>query len=215
MQIFCNIKNFIMRYYLASFFFHLAILFCVLHFSQSQNRSAIIQNKHMFVEMITLPRSQSKNAPGKKSKKAIPKQNVTKAKPPIEPKDKKESKTSRTSLQKSSEDNRRFAERNGRDHAEQVNLDYAQELKLFLEKNKHYPRQALRLKQSGVVVVRLKIDASGKFLNIEIEKPSSFPILNNAAEDLLRKLGGFKPPPSSLASVSDFTIPIAYISRRM
>lgn len=90
-------------------------------------------------------------------------------------------------------------------------LSYAQELKVFLEQNKRYPRQAIRLGQAGTVLVKVKIGSDGRFNEIQLEKPSSFPILNKAAVGLFRRLGRFKPLPKGIQANSKFTIPIAYV----
>lgn len=94
---------------------------------------------------------------------------------------------------------------------QKVTLTYTQELKLFLEQYKHYPRQAIRLKQSGVVQIKVKIDSQGKFSDIKLAQASNFPLLDQAALNLLKKLGQFKPLPKSIPADSNFTIPIAYI----
>jgi|GEM_PF-4732272 len=90
-------------------------------------------------------------------------------------------------------------------------LSYAEELKVYLEKNKHYPRQALRLKQTGTVLIKVKIGSGGTFRDLSIANPSSSPILNQAAIDLFQKLRAFKPLPKDLENNSVFTIPIAYV----
>ena len=90
---------------------------------------------------------------------------------------------------------------------------YVQELKQYLEHNKFYPRQALRLKQAGVVRIKMKIDARGVFKDIHLIEPSTFPILDRAALDLLRSLGKFKPLPEGIESNQSFTVPIAYVLR--
>jgi len=94
-----------------------------------------------------------------------------------------------------------------------VAVDYTQELKHYLEKSKHYPRQAIKLKQTGVVEVRVKIGADGAFSEIHLSKASTFPLLDQAALKLLERLGKFKPLPSSIPPDSHFTIPIAYVMR--
>lgn len=92
-----------------------------------------------------------------------------------------------------------------------VTLSYTQELKNYLEKSKRYPRQAMRLKQSGVVEVQVKIDAGGAFSEIKLSKASTFTLLDQAAVSLLKKIGSFKPLPKSITPNSNFTIPIAYV----
>jgi TonB family protein len=87
---------------------------------------------------------------------------------------------------------------------------YAEQLKLYLEQNKRYPRAAIRLRHSGTVKVRLHITTDGRFADIRVINPSPFPTLNKAAVQLLRELGRFKPLPESFKKQEEFVIPIAY-----
>ncbi len=87
---------------------------------------------------------------------------------------------------------------------------YAEELKVFIESHRQYPRSALKLKQSGVVTLRLKISSTGEFEQVDIIRPSSSEILNRAARQLLESLKGFKPPPKELRSAENFVVPIVY-----
>lgn len=90
-------------------------------------------------------------------------------------------------------------------------LSYRQELKAFIENSQDYPRQARRLKQSGLVKVQVIIDADGFFKNISLVQNSTFPILDEAALSLLKRLQRFKPLPKNVPAGSKFTIPIAYV----
>lgn len=94
-----------------------------------------------------------------------------------------------------------------------VKLSYAQELKLFIEENKFYPRSALRLKQTGVVKIKMGVNQDGTFENIQIVKASPHPHLNQAALRLIRKLKKFKPLPFEDSEVTSFVVPIAYLMR--
>ena len=92
---------------------------------------------------------------------------------------------------------------------------YAQQLKVYLEQNKVYPRAAIRLRHSGIVKVKLQITQDGKFKDIEVIAPSRFRTLNQAAISLLKGLGHFKPLPEILNKKSEeFIIPIAYNLRK-
>lgn len=100
------------------------------------------------------------------------------------------------------------------EQVKQAQLSYVQKLKLYIEKNKHYPRQAIRLKQSGVVKLRLRINKQGVFSGVELVGSSEFPILDEAALNLIKKIGKFNPLPSKIKPNSYFTVPIAYSLRR-
>jgi periplasmic protein TonB len=91
-----------------------------------------------------------------------------------------------------------------------IELDYAQQLKLFIEKNKFYPRNARKLKQTGLVRLRVEIDRNGNFTHVELVEGSHHPSLNQAALELIRGLQRFKPLPQDLQPGADFMVPIAY-----
>ncbi len=91
-----------------------------------------------------------------------------------------------------------------------VVAQYAQDLQLFIEKNRYYPRRALVMEQTGVVKVKLTIDAQGHFTEVEVVEPSSHEILNRAAKNLVTDLRKFKPLPSVYRGNGTFVIPINY-----
>jgi TonB family protein len=91
-----------------------------------------------------------------------------------------------------------------------VMATYTQQLKLYLEENKVYPRIALRLRQKGIVTIKVLINQNGKFSNIQVVSQSPFSSLNQAAMNLLRSLGQFKPLPAHYQGQQEFIIPIAY-----
>lgn len=86
---------------------------------------------------------------------------------------------------------------------------YALELRAFIERHKFYPRMAKRMKQTGDVEVKLVVSQTGFFEKITFSRSSRFPLLNDAAKELIEKLKKFKPLPQSLAQKS-FAIPIQY-----
>jgi TonB family protein len=70
---------------------------------------------------------------------------------------------------------------------QQVINEYTLQLKSYLEKNKVYPRLAAKLRQSGVVKIKLEIAADGKFGDIQILAPSRFQSLNKGTMHFLKK----------------------------
>ncbi len=161
-------------------------------------------NSYVFVELTSgsLP---PKTASKKQKTKAIPDLQQG-----IKVKTKKlvtrSSSISKEAARKGIKSNSFLKEQIGRQSAQ----SYSEELKVFLEQNKKYPRLAQRLKQSGTVTLRVKIYADGRFGNVEILNESPFDSLNQAAVDLLKSLGRFKPLPQSFESEENFVIPIAY-----
>jgi len=89
-------------------------------------------------------------------------------------------------------------------------LEYAQMLQVFIEKNRFYPRPALRLKQQGTVVVSLTILQDGTFSTISLIEESKHTTLNNAALSFLKDLEKFKPLPDSSKVKQEYIIPIFY-----
>ena len=70
------------------------------------------------------------------------------------------------------------------------------------------------MEQTGIVKVRLRINAKGEFLNVEVVEPSPYEALNRAALDLVNGLGKFKPLPSSYRGSGEFDFPIRYSIER-
>jgi len=203
-----------MKYLLASLFIHV-LLVGLLSF-ETWNSSPPIR---VVVELHVLPQ------PGEASNSKVENANTLRDEPRFEQKDASLETESQSLLES---DKRRYqitaqAPSESRDlqpelteeylrsqEGQQMMASYAEQLKLYLEQNKVYPRTALRLKQSGVVTIKLQIRNDGQFGEIQIASPSPFSTLNQAAVDLLRKLGHFKPLPPKFGTEEEFLIPIAY-----
>lgn len=91
---------------------------------------------------------------------------------------------------------------------------YVVELKNYLEKHKRYPRIAAKLRQSGIVKVKLSILQDGTFKDIKVLDPSQYKSLNKSALNLLKELGSFKPLPKEFYPKEEFIIPIKYVLSR-
>ena len=87
---------------------------------------------------------------------------------------------------------------------------YVQQLNAYIERNKFYPRAAIKLNQTGEVEIRLEITPQGRFKNVYISKASAHENLNYAALKLIKRLKHFKPLPKSFKASTSFTIPIVY-----
>jgi protein TonB len=93
-------------------------------------------------------------------------------------------------------------------------VNYGQALSSYITQNTFYPRRARKMKQTGVVKVKVHISADGEFHHVHLEEGCNHHILNKAAVDLIKKLGRFKPLPEPFNEGLDFVIPIQYkISR--
>ncbi|MBL9135389.1 MAG: energy transducer TonB [Verrucomicrobiales bacterium] len=64
-----------------------------------------------------------------------------------------------------------------------------------------YPRQAVRERQEGTVVVRLTVDEDGHVIVAEAASPSPWPLLNAAALRTVRERWRFRPGPVRLYEV--------------
>ena len=202
-----------MRYFLVSVTIHLSVFFSIQlmgehPFHHSQN-AAIIVELHIISgsEATELQdkkslKSDNTNSPVKKEDGdfiLVSKKNVSK-------KDYSKKGLKKVSLEEALHTESFLKSREGQD----MLLSYSQQLKVYLEQNKTYPRVAQRLKHSGTVKLKLSISTDGEFGKIEVVSPSPFNTLNHAAVTLLKDLGRFKPLPKSFKGSEDFVIPIAY-----
>jgi periplasmic protein TonB len=75
---------------------------------------------------------------------------------------------------------------------------YLDELYQIINENKVYPIIARKLNQTGIVKVSFTILKNGEIQNIEIKESSGFTLLDNAAQNILKKISKIKPIPSEL-----------------
>lgn len=183
-----------MRYLIFSVFTHLS-LFSLLFLSGWGLSSGPENPEKVVVDVLIVPPSSSTAATHPQRPKKTEARSSTKSEPtPTEPAplgetEKRESPVTASVAQ---------------------SLTYVQELQAFLEKNKSYPKTALRLRHSGVVQLRLVIAPDGTFSHVEILNPSPFETLNGAALQLVSGLKAFKPLPSDFKGDGEFIVPIAY-----
>ena len=98
----------------------------------------------------------------------------------------------------------------GEGEAQDIKADYARQLKSYIERNKFYPRLALKMNQVGVVKIRLEIAPSGVFKEVKLIQTCAYETLNKAALKLIKDLKGFKPLPENFKEDTGFIVPIAY-----
>jgi|GEM_PF-2960568 len=89
-------------------------------------------------------------------------------------------------------------------------LEYAQKLQSFIEKNRFYPQKAWRLKQQGTVVISLTILNNGDFSDLKLIEKSKHASLDKAAISFLEDLKKFKPLPNPNKKKQEYIIPIFY-----
>lgn len=86
--------------------------------------------------------------------------------------------------------------------------NYQAGLRKAIARNKHYPRQAQRMRQTGVAHISFVVNPNGRFANIRLVKSSGVPALDEAALATVKKTGGYSPVPDG-TSLS-FTLPIEF-----
>lgn len=87
---------------------------------------------------------------------------------------------------------------------------YRASVRQKLEQKKVYPPLARRLGQTGTVVLKFVLGKDGTLLNSEVAEASPYPVLNEAAKNLLAS-SSFEPIPAELEKPSwEFTIPVEY-----
>lgn len=95
--------------------------------------------------------------------------------------------------------------------AETVKNKYFSLIAQTIYKNKRYPRQAYSLNQEGKVVVRLRLDKSGKILDVQVLEKAPFKSLTNASVETIKSIKKFPPIPEELkVEEITFRIPIEY-----
>ena len=64
-----------------------------------------------------------------------------------------------------------------------------------IDKNKKYPKQAIRFKQEDVIPVVFMVNGEGEIYDFKIIKKSSYPSLNKAVEKIFKKVKKLQKPP--------------------
>ncbi len=89
--------------------------------------------------------------------------------------------------------------------------EYIYKLREHIVKYLEYPRAAVKLRQTGEVIIKVDIHRTGKIINAKIEKSCPFTRLNDAALKLVRSVGNFSPFPTQLsAKVIQVSVPVGY-----
>jgi protein TonB len=88
---------------------------------------------------------------------------------------------------------------------------YYRQLARALQKHKHYPSQARRLRQEGTVKVRFTIDRHGRIISQHIVASSGHTRLDREVEEMLRRASPLPAIPASLSrSQLTLTLPIVF-----
>lgn len=84
-----------------------------------------------------------------------------------------------------------------------------------LERYRRYPRQAERLHQQGVSYVRFAVDRQGHVSAIQLDRSSSFELLDRETLDTVSRANPVPPPPPEIdGDPVDVVVPVAFFLRR-
>ncbi len=97
------------------------------------------------------------------------------------------------------------------DKIDKIKAAYLMVVRKKIERNKYYPRNAKKLRQTGMVEVRFTILKDGSIKSIEVVSACRHSRLNRAAVKTLEKIGSFKPLPNVFdADELTLKVPINY-----
>jgi protein TonB len=88
---------------------------------------------------------------------------------------------------------------------------YLREVRRLLEQQKKYPGAARRMHLQGVAVLRFTIAYDGRIESIRLCRSSGHGLLDDAAQETVKRVGGFPPLPSALGKKRlTLEIPLAF-----
>lgn len=87
-------------------------------------------------------------------------------------------------------------------------IEYFQRLKELIKQHKRYPEEAKRRGQEGTVVVRIRINESGKIEKVEVVRSSGVASIDRETLRAIRSLGSLPPPPTQ--SSLEFNVEVEY-----
>jgi len=106
------------------------------------------------------------------------------------------------------------ANEGGDTRARQQEVDYLSLVSAHLNRKKHYPAEAKKARQQGIVTVRFTVDRDGNVSGVSIKRSSGHDILDRATLDLLARVAPLPRMPKSIARDSIIvSLPIDYSLR--
>ncbi|PAV24885.1 energy transducer TonB, partial [Tamilnaduibacter salinus] len=89
--------------------------------------------------------------------------------------------------------------------------EYLTRLNRHLARHYDYPRRAKRLNQEGTPEVRFRFNRDGELVSLSITAPSDYPLLDEAAKDIIRDAEPLPAVPEDMEGQTfGFTIPIRF-----
>ncbi len=93
-------------------------------------------------------------------------------------------------------------------------IRYEQLLVAWLEKHKHYPRRAKRLRIEGEGRLRIRIDRNGNTLLVELEERTGNRLLDKAVLEMVQRANPFPPfPDDTRGQEMEFVVPVTFALR--
>lgn len=90
-------------------------------------------------------------------------------------------------------------------------IHWQQQLRKSIERNKHYPKNAIKERLEGVVTIKFKVNTDGIISNIEILQSSGYASLDEAAKNAVEQVVRTEPHPSG--ENINISIPIRFAIR--
>jgi protein TonB len=89
---------------------------------------------------------------------------------------------------------------------------YEQIISLSIQRNKVYPAEAKTQGLQGQAVIRIRINRQGNILYSRIEKPTRYPILNEAIAEMVRLSNPVPAVPVNYpaGNLFEFLIPVSF-----
>lgn len=98
--------------------------------------------------------------------------------------------------------------------AKQQEIDYLSLVSAHLNRRKHYPSEAKKARQQGIVTIRFTVDRDGNVSSVSIKRSSGHEILDRATLDLLARVAPLPRMPKSITRDSIIvSLPIDYSLR--
>jgi protein TonB len=97
------------------------------------------------------------------------------------------------------------------DEIEDWKKDYLRGLQEAIGRSQFYPEEARRRRETGTVKVGFVLLRDGRIARIHLRRSSGSLLLDEAAQEALRRLGRYKPiPPAFGRSRWEMAVPIRY-----
>ncbi len=95
--------------------------------------------------------------------------------------------------------------------AESAQEIYIAEVIRHLNSQKRYPEIARKLRQQGRVILEFRLSKDGSVLEAKIKEPSTYQLLNESAESIVKNLKNLRPFPEEVQRTTWlFTVPVDY-----